>query len=135
MTFVRRLRQHDVTGAEPWSRLSLLAAIDRLGEKASPSGVGQILGLRSSNVAAALREAEQRDYVSKEATDDDRRKARLLLTPKGARVLSEARLQRSQWLEQAIQDHLSEKERELLFAAGDLLEKLANVSSSSEGAT
>ena len=125
LLIVRRLRQEALTGSEPWSRLALLAAIDRLGKEASPTALAKELDLRSSNVAAGLRDAEERGYLDREFDKDDRRKVRLALTPAGKSVLEEAREQRSKWFNTVIAERLTKEEKKILFIAGELLARLA----------
>lgn len=127
MMFVRRLRLESTADAQSWTQLSLLAAIDRLGDDVSPTALARDMNARSSNIAATLREAERQGYVTRALDPDDRRKARLLLTRQGREALETARTQRRRWLSSVV-DRLSDDDRRTLFLAGDLLERLAESS-------
>lgn len=128
MVLVRRLRREGLADSESWTRLSLLSAIDRLGDQASPGALSRHLEARSSNVAAALRDAEERTYIERVFDETDRRRVRLILTDIGRTALQTARAQRTRWLATAIAQELCEEERTTLFAAGELLERLASSS-------
>jgi len=127
MLLVRRLRRETMTDDDSWSRLSLLAAADRLGGRSSPSALARALDMHSSNTAAALRDAQARGYIFRSPDTVDRRRSWVILSDAGRKTLADARARRSDWLEQAIQREFTQDERDLLIRAGELLERLANV--------
>lgn len=124
MMFVRRLRLEAGDNTENWTQLSLLAAIDRLGDNVSPTALARDMNARSSNIAATLRETERQGYVTRALDPDDRRKVRLFLTREGREALETARTQRRRWISSMV-GRLSDDDRRTLFVAGDLLERLA----------
>ena len=58
MSLVRRLRRESRSDEKSWAQLMLLGAIDRHGGEATPSLLAESERMRSSNLAAALRELE-----------------------------------------------------------------------------
>lgn len=125
MSLVRCLRQQAQTEAMPWARLLLMGAIDRLGKDATPSLLAASEGMRSSNLAKALRDLEEDDLIVRIPDAEDRRKVRVQLTEVGRRLLSESRARREHWLVDVMQTRLTAKERERLIEAGHLMERIA----------
>lgn len=120
----RRLRHEAQANDESWSRLLLLGAIDRHGAEATPSVLADAESMRSSNLAAALRDLDQRGLISRTPDASDRRKVRVALTPLGQRTLHENRSRRERWLAQAMLACLSHDERARLIEAGELIERV-----------
>lgn len=71
------------------TQLTLLVAISRAGEQASPTVVGRALLLEKSSVSRELARLQALGWVRIEASPE-RRAQRLSLTPAGARVLEAA---------------------------------------------
>src|SRR5258705_1505865 len=76
----RRLRREATADDRSWGRLMVLGAIDRHRESATPSVLAADEGMRSSNLAAALRSLEARKLVVRTPDAQDRRKVRLRLS-------------------------------------------------------
>jgi DNA-binding MarR family transcriptional regulator len=125
MALLRRLRRESDSDDMPLSRLMLLGALLRLGGTASPTELGTVEGLRSSNVAALLRGLEKDGLVVRSADAGDRRRLHVVITPAGTQAVLENRSRREAWLSQAMAACLDAEERALLIAAGALLERLA----------
>jgi DNA-binding MarR family transcriptional regulator len=125
MALLRRLRRESDSDDMPLSRLMLLGALLRLGGTASPTELGTVEGLRSSNVAALLRGLEKDGLVVRSADAGDRRRLHVVITPAGTQAVLENRSRREAWLSQAMAACLNAEERALLIAAGALLERLA----------
>jgi DNA-binding MarR family transcriptional regulator len=81
--------------------------------------------MTSPNIAAALRSLESQGLVSRRKDPDDGRKAFIDMTPRGRKVIAEARRSWRAWLRDTIEYALTDSERTLLFRAGDLLQRLA----------
>ncbi|AOX20432.1 hypothetical protein A0U90_09100 [Kozakia baliensis] len=124
----RRLRQEAKNDPASWTRMLVLSAIDRLGEGATPSAIGREEDMRSSQVAALLRELEASELIERLADQADRRVTRLRLTPSGEHLLQQSRARRDLWLSEAMMRSLTEDEYRLLLKTGKLLEKLARYS-------
>ena len=125
MELARRLRREAGSDEETWSRLLLLGAIDRSGDAATPTVLAAAEGLRSSNLAKALKELEARELITRRPAADDRRQVKVALTERGRAALGEVRSRRDRWLAAAIEATLTAEERATLAAAGALMSRLA----------
>lgn len=94
MEMARRLRREASSDEETWSRLLLLGAVDRHGDDATPGVLAAAEGLRSSNLAKALKDLETRGLISRQAATEDRRKVRVSLTENGRAALGDVRNRR-----------------------------------------
>ncbi len=133
MNLSRRLRREAESDDRSWSRLQLLGAIERAGDEATPTMLGESESMRSSNLAAAVRKLEADGLVVRMPDADDRRKVRVRLTQTGHKVLQENIVRRERWLADAIERALTKEERALLFNAGKLLDRVASYREQADG--
>jgi DNA-binding MarR family transcriptional regulator len=126
MNLSRRLRREAQADDRSWVRLQLLGAIERAGNAATPTMLGESENMRSSNLAAALRELKAAGLIIRIPDVEDRRKVRVRLSRAGREVLHENITRREQWLADAIQRCLTKEESALLFKAGELLNRIAS---------
>jgi DNA-binding MarR family transcriptional regulator len=68
---------------------------------------------------------EKDRLIVRTRSESDRREITIAITKQGERVLTSDLRSRRAWLEQAITSALSERERRLLFAASEVMMKLA----------
>ncbi|WP_224972067.1 MarR family winged helix-turn-helix transcriptional regulator [Acinetobacter oleivorans] len=127
MSLVRRMRRETRSDEKSWAQLLLLGAIDRHGGMATPSVLAESEGMRTSNLAAALRTLEADGLLKRIRDAEDGRKVRVILTEKGLGLLHESRIQRETWLSNAMEYSLTTEEQKLLIDAGNLMERIANV--------
>ncbi|RTF15458.1 MarR family transcriptional regulator, partial [Serratia marcescens] len=80
MSLVRRLRRESRSDEKSWAQLMLLGAIDRHGGEATPSLLAESERMRSSNLAAALRELEADGLLVRTPDAEDKRRVRVRLT-------------------------------------------------------
>lgn len=125
MNLSRRLRREARSDEKSWARLLVLGAIDRAGNTATPSMLAQSESMRSSNMAATLRDLEADGLILRSPDERDRRKVRVCLTRQGRDLLYFNRARRDLWLTRAIDHCLTEEERARLFGVGELLERIA----------
>ncbi|MBR1122894.1 MarR family transcriptional regulator [Bradyrhizobium lablabi] len=125
MDVSRRLRREATADERSWARLLVLGAIDRHGGSATPSVLAADEGMRSSNLAAALRSLEARKLILRTPDSRDRRKVRVRLSAAGRRFLDDSRTRGARWLDEAMKAHLTAAERSQLIKAGALLERIA----------
>jgi DNA-binding MarR family transcriptional regulator len=125
MAIARRLRREAGSDDASWARLLLLGAIDRHGGTATPSLLAAAEGMRSSNLAAALRDLETRGLILRTPDTEDRRKVRVSLTAAGLDLLHDDRARHERWLAETIDACLTEIEQTYLIEAGTLLDRLA----------
>jgi DNA-binding MarR family transcriptional regulator len=125
MNLSRRLRREAQADDRSWSRLQLLGAIERCGDEATPTMLGDLESMRSSNLAAALRDLQAKGLITRTPDSKDRRKVRVRLTQKGHEALHQNIARRERWLAEAIERSLTSEERTVLFKAGELLDRIA----------
>ena len=133
MNLSRRLRREAHADDRSWVRLQLLGAIERAKNAATPTMLSEGESVRSSNLAAALRELEAEGLITRTPDAVDRRKVRVQLTRTGREVLDENITRREQWLADAIDQCLTKEERALLFKAGELLGRVASFGGTNGG--
>jgi DNA-binding MarR family transcriptional regulator len=120
----RRLRREATVDDRSWARLLVLGAIDRHGGSATPSVLAADEGMRSSNLASALRSLEARKLIVRTPDSKDRRKVRLRLSAAGQRFLDDSRARGERWLTEALNTYLTASERAQLIKAGALLDRI-----------
>ena len=120
----RRLRHEATADDRSWARLLVLGAIDRHGGSATPSVLAADEGMRSSNLAAALRFLEARKLIVRTPDTKDRRKVRLRLSSAGQRFLDDSRARGERWLTEVMDACLTASERSELIKAGALLDRI-----------
>ncbi|AWC73106.1 homoprotocatechuate degradation operon regulator%2C HpaR [Serratia marcescens] len=125
MSLVRRMRRESRSDEKSWAQLMLLGAIDRHGGEATPSLLAESERMRSSNLAAALRELEADGLLVRTPDAEDKRRVRVRLTHAGLGLLQESRSRREAWLLAAMENCLTEREQALLIEAGALMARLA----------
>lgn len=128
----KRLRQQAQNHPETWSQMLVLSAIDHMDGMATPSKIAEAENIRSSNLAALLKDLEARDLITRTPDTEDRRRSWIGLSAAGLEVLQASRARRDEWLAEAVQACLSVSEREQLEAAGLLMEKLSRYSGSAQ---
>jgi DNA-binding MarR family transcriptional regulator len=125
VALARRLRHSARADAETWTALMALGVIQRGEGKATPTRIATELELRSSNLAQLLRELDQRGLVHRTPDTADKRKVRLSLTEAGLALVTQTRAARDTWLADAMATCLSPDEQAQLFAAGELMRRVA----------
>nr|WP_314562366.1 MarR family transcriptional regulator [uncultured Pseudomonas sp.] len=121
----KRLRQEAQNHPETWSHMLVLSAIDQLDGAATPSIIAEAENMRSSNLATLLRNLEARELITRTQDTSDLRRTWIGLSEKGRLVLQASRDLRDEWLGNAMEACLSDKERKQLAIAGALIEKLS----------
>ncbi|MBB2201639.1 MarR family transcriptional regulator [Gluconacetobacter tumulisoli] len=121
----RRLRQEARNDPESWTRMLVISAIDRLGDEATPSALARAENMRSPNLAAILRDLEASALVTRTPDQVDRRRIRVRLTDEGREILRQNRRRRDEWLAEAMNACLTERERAQVFTLGPLLVRIA----------
>jgi DNA-binding MarR family transcriptional regulator len=117
----RRLRQQVADGVTS-TQVSALATVERLG---SPT-LGELAAseqVRPPSMTKIVVGLEAAGLVSRRVDDDDRRVARVMLTPEGRRVIGRSRSLRTAYLARRLR-RLSAAERQALGELVGLLERL-----------
>jgi DNA-binding MarR family transcriptional regulator len=123
----RRLRreQPGVDGL-PTAALVVLTLAARAESPQRPGQLAGELQMTSPNMAAALRTLEESGMISRKPDPTDGRKVFVQVTKRGREVVDRTSTSRHAWLRDAVEDMLSDRERRLLFQAGELIERIAD---------
>jgi DNA-binding MarR family transcriptional regulator len=118
---VRRVRKEP---GPPSHMLIVLSRIDREG----PAGVSDLAAsqkMRPQSMAQTVKEMESAGLVTRRPDPDDGRRAFVELTPHGRKTLKDTRAAREDWLAQALDGELDERERQVVREALGLLARIA----------
>lgn len=121
----KRLRQEAQNHPETWSQMLVMSAIDHMDGMATPSKIAEAEKMRSSNLASLLRDLEARELIILTQDASDRRRKWIGLSQKGKEVLQASRDRRDEWLGNAMEACLTDRERKQLEAAGALMDRLS----------
>jgi DNA-binding MarR family transcriptional regulator len=125
MALARQLRRHRPDNGLTMSQLEVLGDVNRAGVT-TPAEVAARLQVRVQSLTDVLNELEARELVSRRPDDTDRRRQLIELTPAGLELLLRDRAERDGWLYEAMREHLSELEVNLLMLTAPVLRKLAD---------
>ncbi len=122
----RRLRMERPVSGEPLLNLSLLSFLHRRG----PMTAGQLAlaqRVQPQSLTRAFAGLQSRQLIIRTPDPDDGRRSMFALTERGLEALRLDMSRRDAWLAEAMHDHLTATERELLRLASGLLERLAEI--------
>jgi DNA-binding MarR family transcriptional regulator len=123
----RRLRreQSAVEGLST-AALVVLTAATRADAPQRPGQLAAELHMTSPNMAAALRMLEEAGMISRRPDPGDGRQVFVHVTKRGRDVVERTSSSRHAWLSEAVEYSLTDRERRLLFQAGDLIERITD---------
>lgn len=124
--YQRMRREQPVIDGMPRSALQVLTAADSARSPMHPGQLAAQLHMTTPNMAAALRELEAHGLITRLPDPADKRQKFVHVTEIGHRVVAENRESRHAWLRDAIERSLAERERALLFQAGEIMQRLAD---------
>jgi DNA-binding MarR family transcriptional regulator len=122
----RRLRQTSVVGEMTLSQASVLSLLEREGP-ATPGILATKEHISPQSMGAILISLEALGLVSRTPDPTDGRRLVISLTEAGLQAVRGSRRQREERLAQALADHFTPEEQQVLIAALPLLERLARV--------
>ena len=125
MALARQLRRHRPDNGLTMGQLEVLGDVSRAGVT-TPAEVAARLQVRVQSLTDSLNELEARGLVSRRPDDADRRRQLIELTAHGLELLLRDRAERDAWLSEAMREHLSELEFNLLMLTAPVLRKLAD---------
>jgi len=125
MALARQLRRHRPDNGLTMSQLEVLGDVNRAGVT-TPAEVAGRLQVRVQSLTDILNDLEARGLVSRRPDDTDRRRQLIELTHDGLELLLRDRAERDGWLYEAMREHLSELEFNLLMLTAPVLRKLAD---------
>jgi DNA-binding MarR family transcriptional regulator len=118
---IRRLR------AEPGPAMHVLTVLGHL-DRQGPAGVSDLAaaqGMRPQSMAQTVREMEAAGLVTRRPDPGDGRRQLVELTGAGQELILASRAAREDWLAQALERELDDRERALLRDALALLARIA----------
>jgi len=93
-----------------------------------PTELAALTRVRTQSMSQILKKLEEEGLIKRTPSKDDKRKVYISLTASGRKIVETTRYERDESLRNAIEKHLSGKERELLIKALPILNKLiANI--------
>jgi DNA-binding MarR family transcriptional regulator len=126
---VSRLRRRLVDVADTHELTpSQLSVLSRLGKEgpASASDLAAAERIRPQSVAATLAVLEERALVIRRPDPGDGRRQLLSLSPAGTALFDDRRRHGEEWLSRALEERLTESERQTVIDAAALLERLTH---------
>ena len=119
---VRRVRAVSAAHELSWSESAVLGRLVRDGP-ATTADLARAEAVRPQSMGATIAALEDRGLVEREPHPTDGRQVNIALTPKGVAVCKSSKDAKLAWLARAIA-RLDHKDRETLFAAGEIIERL-----------
>ena len=121
---LRKLRKQ--AGKQPFSTTeqAIMALLDSNG-KMLPSELADAHFISAQAISQMINRLHEQGAVEKHPDPEDKRKVYLSLTPSGLQQLLAIRLSRSKWLSGAVSEQLSQKEKDTLKEAVEILGRLA----------
>jgi DNA-binding MarR family transcriptional regulator len=120
-----RLEQASVTTGQTLSQLSVLGRIDATGPTTA-SALAQAEHVRAQSIAETVAALKRDGLVEGRPDPSDGRKTLLTVTAAGRRLIGSIVDARGAWLARAIEQHVTEPEREVLAQATEILARLAD---------
>lgn len=126
----RRLRYERPADSVSLTKLSVLAHLHR-GDAVTPGEIAAAERLQPQSLTRVIAELEADGMITRSRDERDRRQSVLEITEAGARVLAEDMGARDRWLADAMRE-LSETERQVLYLAGRLMDRLSELGGSAD---
>lgn len=120
----RRLRSERPVGSPALSSLAILATLNRLGPLPGFRLAAEER-LQPQSLTRLVASLEQQGLIERARGDRDRREKVISLTQAGRQLLADDLDARRRWLESAMTDTLTERERTVLAEAAEVMLKLA----------
>jgi DNA-binding MarR family transcriptional regulator len=121
----RRLREQADVGDLTPSQVSALLRLEKEGP-ATASSLARAEGMRPQSMATVVAALDSAGLVHGSPDPSDGRRVLLSLTDSCRQWISEGRAIRQDWLTRQFQTRFSNEERDVLAAAAELLERLAD---------
>jgi DNA-binding MarR family transcriptional regulator len=120
---VRRVRAAAASHELSLTESAVLARLDKEGP-ATTANLARAEGVRPQSMGTTVAALEEMGMLERKPHPTDGRQVNIELSAKGAAVRKNSRDQKRTWLAQAIAQ-LDEEERQTLFAAGEIIKRLA----------
>jgi DNA-binding MarR family transcriptional regulator len=123
---VRRTRAAAAAHGLSWTESAVMARLAKSGP-ATTAGLARGESVKPQSMRATVAALEERGLVARQPHPTDGRQVIIELTPAGHALYKSARDAKRTWVAQAIAQ-LDEADRETLFAAGAILQRLIDTS-------
>ena len=120
---VRRLRAASASHELSWTESIVMGRLAKSGP-ATTADLARAEGMKPQSMGTTVAALEEMGIVERKPHPTDGRQVNIVLTAKGAAVRKSTKDAKQTWLAQAIAQ-LDERERETLFAAGEIIKRLA----------
>lgn len=89
-----------------------------------PTELAALTRVKTQSMSQILKKMEALGIIKRSPSKEDKRKVYISLTASGKKMVEKAKYERDEWLKGRIEELLTDKEKELLFKALPVLEKL-----------
>jgi DNA-binding MarR family transcriptional regulator len=120
---VRRVRAAVASNDLSWTQTTVMARLAKKGP-ATAADLARAEGMKPQSMGTTIAELQELGLVKRKPHPTDGRQMMIELTAKGLAVRKAASDEKRTWLAEAISE-LDEKERKTLFAAGEIIRRLA----------
>lgn len=94
-------------------------------ESLLPSQLAALVKVKTPTMSQILRKMESAEAIKRTPSPEDGRKVVVSITPLGRQLVRQSRYERDEWLANAIEASLTDKEKKLLAEAIKIVNKLA----------
>jgi DNA-binding MarR family transcriptional regulator len=120
--FVRRVRAAAASQGLSLTEATVMSRLAREGP-ATTAELARAEGMRPQSMGTTIAALEEMGMVERKPHPTDGRQVNIALTAKGVAARKSAKDAKRTWLAQAM-EQLSERERETLFSAGEIIKRL-----------
>jgi DNA-binding MarR family transcriptional regulator len=121
---VRRVRAASAAQELSWTESAVMARLAREGP-ATTADLARSENMKPQSMGTTVAALEERELVERKPHPTDGRQMNIALSAKGLAVRKSAKDAKRTWLAQAIAE-LDEQDRQTLFAAAEIIQRLAN---------
>lgn len=121
----RRLRKQRPVHYLTPSQMQILGDVERSGGSSAPVDLAAMQGVRIQSLTSNLNALEAEGLVTRTPDTADRRRLLIVMTTAGTTLVAADRAQRDKWLADAMDEELTQLERDVLHLAAPILWKLA----------
>jgi DNA-binding MarR family transcriptional regulator len=125
LALTRRLRRQRPKHYLTPSQMQILGDVERSGGSSAPVDLAALQGVRIQSLTSNLNALEAEKLVTRTPDPSDRRRLLIRITDQGTELVAADREQRDRWLAEAMDEQLTQLERDVLHLAAPILWKLA----------
>lgn len=92
-----------------------------------PTELASLTRVKTQSMSQILKKMEEQGIIKRSPSKEDKRKVFISLTAFGKKLVEKVKYDKDEWLKNAIDKSLSEKEKELLAKVLPVLNKLNNI--------